>query len=181
MVYENTHTTTSSGQIKIDIYKTFNFLKAGEYTMTATYTDVNKTKHKLATKITIYSGNFKSKLKENKQTFSVKQVVETQTASGKTPNYKNITYDIPDDIIAGNDSFYLDGVSVDTDNGKVYIDKMSNPNEKYITNTPLEKSKQYTSQEITYQISNNTKSLNSQYPVLNLVFEKDTFAPFNAL
>ena len=175
VVYENTHTTTSSGQIKIDIYKTFNFLKAGEYTMTATYTDVNKTKHKLATKITIYSGNFKSKLKENKQTFSVKQVVETQTASGKTPNYKNITYDIPDDIIAGNDSFYLDGVSVDTDNGKVYIDKMSNPNEKYITNTPLEKSKQYTSQEITYQISNNTKSLNSQYPVLNLVFEKDTF------
>lgn len=173
-VHEVIKKTDSSGKIKFDLYK-LNFLKAGTYTMTATYVD--QPKKKISNNIGLHSGDFTKESKEQK----VKITVTTYTDGGQTEvkaaqpeKYEYAT--VAENIIAGDDSFYKDGIALEHKSvGKIYIDKMSNPNEKYTSNTPLESTKQYTAQETTYQLNNNTKSLTSQYPVLNLVFDKDTY------
>lgn len=82
---------------------------------------------------------------------------------------------IPNYVITGDDSFYKDGVTVDTKEGKISLQKTEYANDTYSSNTPLSKSKQFSAQEIGYTIRDTKDRIhqNSEYAVLNLTIPHD--------
>ncbi len=83
---------------------------------------------------------------------------------------------IPDYIKTGDDSFYKDGVSVDTTEGTVTLQK-TNYNDEYVKNSPLAEQDIFKSQTIKYTIRGNAQKgeLTTEYAVLNLKFANDCY------
>lgn len=82
---------------------------------------------------------------------------------------------IPNYVITGDDSFYKDGVTVDTKEGKISLQKTEYKNDTYLSNEPLSKSEQFSAQEIGYTIRETKDRIhqNSEFAVLNLTISHD--------
>lgn len=140
-------------------------LSAGTYTVQSSYGDATVTNtvtvlDENATETTTSDG------KDSTMTIGTR-VSQTSTVTEGTiiPNY----------VITGDDSFYKDAVTVDTTAGKISLQKTEYANDTYSSNTPLSKSKQFSSKEIGYTIRNNGDRVNqnSEYAVLNFTIKHD--------
>lgn len=153
-----TKTINSESTIYIDPW-TFK-LKAGTYKVVISYgssksitstlkiystSKFNATPKNHSMKITVLDGS----LKENK----VKLGASTMT---------------------GDDSFYKDNITVDTDKGEVYLKKIKNSDQKE-TSFPTQSVTNLNYSYHTYKINSNTKSLQSEYPMLNITLERDCY------
>ena len=74
----------------------------------------------------------------------------------------------------GDDSFYKDNITVDTDAGEVYL-KKTNTKNGTATIFPSASLKDLTTSNHTYKINTNTKSLQSEYPMLNITLTRDCY------
>ena len=149
--------TNSEGVVHINMWQYR--LKAGTYKVTTSYDDT-----KIVNTLKIYSNdNFKAATKSQKKKI---QILESQTVSS--------TSTVPKNVITGNDSFYRDKVTVDTDNGEVSIEKITNAdaykNENNIDAKSLKKIK---SINVEYKINSTNNSMQSEYPMLTFNVDED--------
>lgn len=98
--------------------------------------------------------------------------VGTRVSQTSTVTEGNI---IPNYVITGDDSFYKDAITVDTKEGTITLQKTEYANDTYSTNQPLEKSQQFSSQEIGYTIRSKQDRIhqNNEYAVLNITIPHD--------
>ena len=129
---------------------------------------------------TIYEDKkIKSKLKvvaDNTNNITHKENYHTVTLSLPKASGETLTHTLPEGVIGGNDSFYMDNVEVDTLNGEVRVKKISNITDPYEVNDGrklLKDTKEYDSKEISYTFKNN-KNL-SELPCLHVTFDREVF------
>lgn len=96
-----------------------------------------------------------------------KITIKTTTSATKTNSIASSTY-----TYTGDDAFYKDNVTVDVDNGTAYISKLSKNSADYKTVDNIGKANLSTSNK-EYKIKSSTSSLQSEYAMLNLTFNKD--------
>ena len=167
-IMSKTYKTNSKGWIKFNMYSWLNKegnatggLSAGKYTMYAKYGSSKTIKNT----ITVHAGNFNAGTP--KET-TIQIPIETSENRQKT-------YSVSSDVIAGDDSFGKSNVTLNVDTGEVKLAKVKNSDDKYISTTPLKDSKTFSTSTQSYKVNNNTKSLTSEYPVLNLTFDRDCY------
>ena len=149
--------TNNKGVVHIDLWQ-YN-LKAGTYKLTTSYGST-----KIINTLKIFANNeFQAATKSEEKTI---QIIGAQTISS--------TSNVPSNVITGNDSFYTDKVTVDTDNGEAYISKIDNK-ESYVDenniNDAAKKKMKYGN--IQYQIKSTNSSLQSEYPMINFIIQED--------
>ena len=138
-------------------------LLPGTYTVQSSYGDATVTNTVTVTETDTTSTT---------NTSSTAMTIGTRVSQTSTVTEGTI---IPNYVITGDDSFYKDAVTVDTKVGKVSLQKTEYANDTYSSNTPLSKSKQFSSQEIGYTIRSkqNRVHQNNEYAVLNLTIPRD--------
>lgn len=167
-IMSKTYKTNSQGWIKFNMYSWLNKdnneaggLSAGTYTMYAKYGSSKTIKNT----ITVHSGSYTAG--SPKET-TIQIPIETSEERQKN-------YTVSDDVIAGDDSFSKSNVTLNVETGEVKLAKVKNNDNQYSSTTPLKNSKTFSSSKESYKMNNNTKSLTSEYPVLNLTFDRDCY------
>ena len=143
---------------------------------------------------TVYIDPWKYKLKKGKYNIVISygskkitnllQVYETNKFNA-TPKTKSMTFSILDGTLkekkvdldastfTGDDSFYKDNITVDTDAGEVYLKKIKTSADATVTKFPTQSLTDLDRSNYTYKIISNKKSLQSEYPMLNITLSRD--------
>ena len=150
--------TNSSGKIKLDLWQYKN-LKKGTYNIITQYE--NK---KLSTTLTVYDGNG--------TTTTTKKHIDI-IISESTPN--TISTNVNDGTITGNDSFYTNNMTVDTDKGEVFITKTKTTNPKKIQwrTVSADKVKTLKHSNRSFDIKNSENATNAAYGMLNFEIKNE--------
>lgn len=135
-------------------------LKAGTYKIVVTY---GSSKSITAT-LKIYGT---SKFNATPKNHSMKITVLDGTLKENKIKLGNTT-------MTGDDSFYKDNITVDTEKGEVYLKKVNNSDQTK-TSFPTQSVTGLNYSYHTYKINTNKKSLQSEYPMLNITLERDCY------
>lgn len=135
-------------------------LKTGNYKIYVTYN--NKT---VKTNMVVYPDNysFKNITRKSSQSY----------VSVKTATAAETTHSLPDTVIPGNDSFYLDKMELDEDKGEVRIQTIKSEDD-YEKNKLLKDMKVFSSNDTIYKLKSDKIALTSEYPILNFTLSSDT-------
>lgn len=151
--------TNSKGLIKINILDKYKKIKKGTYKIVTKY---GNKKISNTLKVTDSASSSTS------NTQSVNIVITDITDPVKSVN-------VGDKVITGDDSFYRDNMTIDTDKGEVYIKKQNTTKKDKTTwyNISKDKRKEMSYSNQSFKVKSSTKSQQSTYAMLNLDIKSD--------
>ena len=151
--------TNNDGEYSLSLWN-IKALKTGDYKIYVTYNNVT-----VKSDMTVYDDNH-SFLNMTRKSY-------TDTVDVRTATAAQTTQKLPDSVIAGNDSFYLDKINLDEQKGEVTVQRIEDTGD-YQTNKLLKDMEVFSSAENIYKVKSDKNALTSEYPVLNLTLHSDT-------
>lgn len=158
-----TKKTNSDGQVNLTFFSLK--LAQGTYTIYTIYNNV-----KIKSKLIVYK-NLTSLNNKKENTHS--KTVTLEVVSGTS-----VTRELPEGVIPGNDSFYLEKMDIDTDKGEVKVSKISNISDAYEVNNGralLKDIKKYKSSDSIFLVDHKTTGKNTAFPALHVTFDRDAY------
>lgn len=150
-------TTNSSGKIKLDLWQYK--LSQGTYSIVTKYE--NK---KVSTSLNVYNSS-------GSTVTSKKSIDITVSQSVTNPSSVNVN----DGTITGNDSFYTNNMTVDTDKGEIFITKTKESNPKKTQWRTISKDQEKTLKysNKTFNIKHSASASNATYGMLNFEIKNE--------
>ncbi|MBO5476305.1 MAG: hypothetical protein J6A15_00940 [Clostridia bacterium] len=152
--------TNNNGEYALSLWN-IKKLKEGTYKIYAQY---NGKTAKSTMKVYADNHSF-SNIKDKSHSVDVQVKTATAAQSSQT---------IPSGTFSGNDSFYLDRTTINTDKGVVGVQRIGD-NGSYQKNKLLRDRKVFSSSDIIYKLKSDKVALTSEYPVLNFTIPSDTY------
>ena len=111
---------------------------------------------------------------DNHSFSNIKHTPHNVSVDVKTATAAQASQTIPSGIYSGDDSFYKDRISINSDNGVVSVQRVGNTG-SYQKNKLLKDMKVFSSSDIVYKLKSDKVALTSEYPVLNFTIPSDTY------
>lgn len=148
-------TTNSKGEIQLNLWDYIK--KKGSYTIVAKYDET-----KISNKITV----------KDKETLKVTQGKSTPITITESTTPTTST-NVKDTTFTGNDSFYTENITVDSDKGEVFISKNQTSKKEYKNISNIPKKNNLKTSNKTFTIQSSTTSQQSEYGMMNFQVDKD--------